>query len=66
MRVGRPLKCAITKFIKKRARLNCIADILSRIPYEEVRYKLPNLPGRQKPKGYTEPRMKHQVVAERW
>jgi polyphosphate kinase 2 len=24
---------------KKRARLNCIADILSRIPYEEVRYK---------------------------
>ena len=51
---------------KKRARLNCIADILSRIPYEEVRYKPPKLPGRQKPKGYTEPRMKHQVVAERW
>jgi len=51
---------------KKRARLNCIADILSRIPYQEVRYKPPKLPGRQKPKGYTEPRMKHQVVAERW
>ncbi len=51
---------------KKRARLNCIADILSRIPYEEVRYKPPKLPGRQKPKGYTEPGMKHQAVAQRW
>ena len=51
---------------KKRARLNCIADILSRIPYEEVPYKPPKLPGRQKPKGYTEPTMKHQVVAQRW
>src|SRR5205823_4416128 len=26
---------------KKRARLNCIADILSRIPYEEVPYTVP-------------------------
>lgn len=51
---------------KKRARLNCIADILSRIPYEEVPYKPPKLPGRQKPKGYEEPRLKHQVVAQRW
>ena len=51
---------------KKRARLNCIADILSRIPYEEVPYKPPKLPGRQKPKGYVEPTMKHQVVAQRW
>ena len=51
---------------KKRARLNCIADILSRIPYEEVPYKAPKLPGRQKPKGYVELPMKHQVVAQRW
>ena len=51
---------------KKRARLNCIADILSRIPYEEVPYKPPKLPGRQKPKGYVELPMKHQVVAQRW
>ena len=51
---------------KKRARLNCIAHLLSCIPYEEVPYKPPKLPGRQKPKGYTEPRMKHQVVAQRW
>jgi len=51
---------------KKRARLNCIADILSRIPYEEVPYKPPKLPGRQKAKDYVEPPMKYQVVAQRW
>lgn len=51
---------------KKRARLNCIADILSRIPYEEVRYKAPKLPGRQKPNGYQEPKLKHQTVPQRW
>jgi polyphosphate kinase 2 (PPK2 family) len=51
---------------KKRARLNCIADLLSRIPYQEVPYKPPKLPGRQKPKGYVEPTMKHQVVAPRY
>jgi polyphosphate kinase 2 len=51
---------------KKRARLNCIADILSRIPYEEIPYTRPKLPGRQKPKGYTEPKMKHQAIAQRW
>ena len=51
---------------KKRARLNCIADILSRIPYEEVPYAPPKLPGRQKAKGYQEPKLKHQVIAQRW
>ena len=51
---------------KKRARLNCIADILSRIPYEEIPYKPPKLPPRQKPKGYAEPKLKHQVIAQRW
>ena len=51
---------------KKRARLNCIADILSRIPYEEIPYKPPKLPPRQKPKGYVEPKLKHQVIAQRW
>jgi polyphosphate kinase len=51
---------------KKRARLNCIADILSRIPYEEVPYDPPKLPPRQKPKGYAEPKLKHRVVAQRW
>src|SRR5271165_3831860 len=51
---------------KKRARLNCIAHLLSCIPYEEIPYKPPKLPGRQKPKGYTESPMKHQVVPQRW
>jgi polyphosphate kinase len=51
---------------KKCARLNCIADILSRIPYEEVPYTPPKLPGRQKARGYQEPKLKHQVVAQRW
>jgi polyphosphate kinase len=51
---------------KKRARLNCIADVLSRIPYEEIDYTPPKLPGRQKPKGYEEPRLQHQHVAQRW
>ncbi len=51
---------------KKRARLNCIADILARIPYEEVPYTPPKLPGRQKAKGYQEPKLKHQVVPQRW
>ena len=51
---------------KKRARLNCIADILSRIPYEEVPYTPPKLPGRQKAKGYQEPKAKQQVIAQRW
>lgn len=51
---------------KKRARLNCIAHLLSCVPYEEIPYKPPKLPGRQKPKGYTESPMKHQVVPQRW
>ncbi|MGA8044313.1 MAG: polyphosphate kinase 2 [Terracidiphilus sp.] len=49
---------------KKRARLNCIADILSRIPYEEIPYKVPKLPGRQKPNGYQEPKVKHQLIPQ--
>ena len=47
---------------KKRARLNCIVDILARIPYEEVPYTPPKLPGQQKAKGYQEPKQKHQVT----
>ena len=51
---------------KKRARLNCIADILGRIPYEEIPYKAPKLPPRQKPHGYEEPKLMHQQVAQRY
>ena len=51
---------------KKRARLNCIAHILSCIPYEEVPYTPPKLPPRQKPKGYREPKKKHEAIPQRW
>ncbi len=47
---------------KKRARLNCIAHILSSISYEEIAYSPPKLPKRQKAKGYVEPPQKHGVV----
>ena len=40
---------------KRRARLNCIAHLLSLIPYQEVKTQKIKLPKRQKPRGYTEP-----------
>ncbi len=51
---------------KKRARLNCIAHVLSSIPYEEIPYTPPKLPPRQKPKGYLEPERKHRTVPQVW
>jgi len=51
---------------KKRARLNCIAHILSSIPYEEIPYAPPKLPPRQKSKGYVEPKQTHRVIPQRW
>jgi polyphosphate kinase len=41
---------------KRRARLNCIAHLLSLIPYKAVKREKVKLPKRQKPKGYVEPR----------
>src|SRR5450755_588155 len=58
--------CIVHSDDKKRARLNCIADILSRISYEEIPYKAPKLPPRQKPHGYEEPKIQHQVVPQRY
>jgi polyphosphate kinase 2 len=51
---------------KKRARLNCIAHILGSIPYEETPYTPPELPPRQKAKGYVEPKRTHRVIPQRW
>ena len=51
---------------KKRARLNCIAHILSSIPHEEIPYKPPKLPPRQKAKGYAEPKQKHRTIQQLW
>ena len=51
---------------KKRARLNCIAHILSIIPYEEIPYAPPKLPPRQKRKGYVEPKQTRRMVPQLW
>src|SRR6266446_619224 len=41
---------------KRRARLNCISHLLSLIPYKGLKREAVELPERQKPHGYTEPR----------
>jgi polyphosphate kinase 2 len=41
---------------KKRARLNCISHLLSLIPYKAIKQERIELPKRQKPHGYVEPR----------
>ena len=51
---------------KKRARLNCIAHILSSIPCKEIPYTPPKLPPRQKRKGYLEPKQTHRTVPQFW
>jgi polyphosphate kinase 2 len=51
---------------KERARLNCIAHILSSIPYEEIPYAPPKLPQRQKRKGYVDPKQTHRSVPLLW
>jgi polyphosphate kinase len=49
---------------KKRARLNTIAHLLSRISYEETPREKPVLPKRQKPHGYAEPDYNYKYVPE--
>jgi len=51
---------------KKRARLNCISHILSRIHYEEIPYTPPKLPPRQKAKGYVESKQQCRSIPQRW
>jgi len=51
---------------KKRARLNCIAHVLSSIPYEEIPYTPPKLGIRQESQGYIEPKQTHRVIPQRW
>ena len=46
---------------KKRARLNCIAHILSRIPYEKVKHEKVKLPSRSQKKKYDD----HATIAGR-
>lgn len=49
---------------KRRARLNIITDLLSRIPYEETPREKVKLPKRQKPGGYREPDYPFQRIPE--
>jgi polyphosphate kinase len=49
---------------KKRARLNVISHLLSQIPYEELDRQRPELPKRQKPRGYEEPTYPYKFVPE--
>jgi polyphosphate kinase 2 len=51
---------------KQRARLNIIADLLDRIPYESMPRKEANLPKRQKPEGYADPDYPYRRVAQKY
>jgi polyphosphate kinase 2 len=51
---------------KRRARLNIINDLLSRIPYKEVAREEVVLPKRQKPGGYRDPDYPHRRVPEKF
>lgn len=51
---------------KRRARLNIITDLLSRIPYEDVPRETVKLPKRQKPGGYREPDYPLRLIAEKF
>ena len=51
---------------KRRARLNCIAHLLSLIPYKKLPAERVKLPKRQKPQGYSEPRYPYRFVPARY
>ena len=51
---------------KKRARLNLISHLLSKVPYKEPKREPVTLPKRQKPHGYREPEYPYKFVEERF
>ncbi len=51
---------------KRRARLNCIAHLLSVIPWKPIPYEHAKLPKRQKPKGYQEAAWNYRWIQERY
>ena len=51
---------------KRRARLNCIAHLLSLIPYESVARPKVTLPKRKAPDGYVEPKYPYRFVPQRY
>ena len=51
---------------KKRARLNIITHLLSKIPYKKLPREKVKLPERQKRKGYREPKYSYRYVEEKF
>jgi polyphosphate kinase 2 len=51
---------------KKRARLNIISHLLSRVPYQALPHEKVKLPKRQKPGGYREPDYQYKYVKEKY
>jgi polyphosphate kinase 2 (PPK2 family) len=51
---------------KRRARLNIITDLLSRIPYKKAPREKVKLPARQKRGGYREPKYTFKYIKERF
>lgn len=65
--LARPLKTrAACRANGCRARLNCIAQLLSLIPYKKEPLPNLNLPQQQKPDGYREPDYRYRGVKERY
>src|ERR1700758_2144873 len=51
---------------KQRARLNCIAHLLSIVPWKRIPQEKVVLPGRQKPKGYKAPDWNYRWIAQKY
>ena len=51
---------------KRRARLNIISHLLSKIPYKKAPREKVKFPKRQKPHGYREPKYEYRYVKERY
>jgi polyphosphate kinase 2 len=58
--------CVVRADVKRRARLNCIADLLSKVPHQALPTPKIKLPKRQKPKGYEPPRVEYNWVPEEY
>jgi polyphosphate kinase 2 len=56
----------VTTDDKERARLNCIAHLLSVVPWKRVPYDPPKLPPRQKAKGYKPLQWNYRWIPERY
>ncbi len=52
--------------VKKNARLNCITDLLSQIPYDKIPFDAPKLPKRQDSDGYEPSKYDYTLVPEKF